>query len=215
MGTASGAETVGEAQEIDLVDLVEDRHHGLLDDLVLQGRDAQRTLPAVGLRDVSPFRRLRPIGARVDPPMQVRQAIVEAVLVLLPGHAVHPRGCVPLEGKEAVPEQIDRDMVEQGGEPRTLIPACRFAHTLHSGQPVSPALRPARGLRQRVPLSRSPSLHSLRRRWWSVLVRGLLWYYATVRLPSAGHAGRAACGLLRPTRRTICGGQRWDLSVPV
>jgi hypothetical protein len=64
--------------------LVEDRHHGLLDDLVFQGRDAQRMLPAVGLRDVSPFRRLRPIGARVDPPVQVRQAIFETFLVLRP-----------------------------------------------------------------------------------------------------------------------------------
>ena len=36
--------------EVDLIDLVEDRHHGLLDDLVLQRRDAQRTLPSVSLR---------------------------------------------------------------------------------------------------------------------------------------------------------------------
>ena len=43
MRAATGSEAVGEAQEVDLVDLVEHRHHGLLDDLVLQGRDAQRS----------------------------------------------------------------------------------------------------------------------------------------------------------------------------
>ena len=50
MRAAARAEPVGEAFEVDLVNLVEDRHHGLLDDFVLQCRDAQRTLPPVGLR---------------------------------------------------------------------------------------------------------------------------------------------------------------------
>src|SRR5262249_20809634 len=63
------------------------------------------------------------------------------------------------------------------------------------GRSCENALRPARGLRQRVSLRRSPSLHPLRRRWRSVLVRRLLRYYATVRLPNAVHAGRTAAGL--------------------
>ena len=36
--------------EVDLIDLVEDRHHGLLHDFVFQRRDAQRTFPPVSLR---------------------------------------------------------------------------------------------------------------------------------------------------------------------
>jgi len=48
---ASGPESVRESQEIDFVDLVEYPHYGLLDDLVLQGRDAQRSLSSIGLRD--------------------------------------------------------------------------------------------------------------------------------------------------------------------
>jgi hypothetical protein len=52
MRAASGPEPVGKAFEVDLVNLVEDRHHGLLNDFVLQRRDAQRTLPPVGLRDI-------------------------------------------------------------------------------------------------------------------------------------------------------------------
>ena len=50
MWAATGTEPVREALEVDLVYLVEDRHHGLLNDLVLQRRDAQRTLPPVSLR---------------------------------------------------------------------------------------------------------------------------------------------------------------------
>jgi hypothetical protein len=50
MRAATWPEAVGEAQEVDLIDLVEHRHHRLLDDLVLQPRDTQRALPPVGLR---------------------------------------------------------------------------------------------------------------------------------------------------------------------
>jgi RNA-directed DNA polymerase len=42
---------VRKAFEVDLVYLIEDRHHGLLNDFVLPRRDAQRTLPPVGLRN--------------------------------------------------------------------------------------------------------------------------------------------------------------------
>ena len=50
MRAAARAEPVGEASKVDLVNLVEDRHHGLLDDFVLQRRNAQRALPPVGFR---------------------------------------------------------------------------------------------------------------------------------------------------------------------
>ena len=50
MRTAARTEPVGEALEVDLINLIEDRHHGLLDDFVFQCRDAQRTLPPIGLR---------------------------------------------------------------------------------------------------------------------------------------------------------------------
>ena len=50
MRAAARTEPVREALEVDLVYLIEDRHHGLLDDFVLHCRDAQRTLPSVGLR---------------------------------------------------------------------------------------------------------------------------------------------------------------------
>src|SRR5437667_1049754 len=51
MRAATGPEPVREALEVDLINLVEDRHHGLLNDFVLQRCDAQRTLPPVSLRN--------------------------------------------------------------------------------------------------------------------------------------------------------------------
>jgi hypothetical protein len=50
MRVATRPEPIREALEVHLINLIEDGHHGLLDDLVLQRRDAQRTLPSVGLR---------------------------------------------------------------------------------------------------------------------------------------------------------------------
>jgi hypothetical protein len=69
---AAGPEAVGEAQEVGLVDRVEHRRHGVLDDFVLQRRDAQRPHPPVGLGNKCPLRRLRPVGALVDPRVPVR-----------------------------------------------------------------------------------------------------------------------------------------------
>ena len=47
---ASRPEPVGKALEVHLVNLIENDHHGLLNNLVFQRRDAQRTFPPVGLR---------------------------------------------------------------------------------------------------------------------------------------------------------------------
>jgi hypothetical protein len=52
MRTTPRSVPIGEPSKILLVDLGEDGHHGLLDDLVFQGGDPQRTLPPIGLRDV-------------------------------------------------------------------------------------------------------------------------------------------------------------------
>ena len=98
---APGPESIGEAQEVDFVDLVEHPHHGLLDDLVLQGRDAQRSLSSVGLRDEDATRRLRPVGALMDPAMEIAEPIFEVDVVLLPGYAVDSRGRFVFEREEA------------------------------------------------------------------------------------------------------------------
>src|SRR6516225_3887952 len=67
MRAATGTEPVREAFEVDLIYLVEDRHHGLLNDFVLQRRDAQRTLPSVSLRNKDSSRRFCPIRSTMNP----------------------------------------------------------------------------------------------------------------------------------------------------
>src|SRR5258708_32056264 len=74
MRAAIGAEPVREALEVDLIYLVEDRHHSLLNDFVLQRRDAQRTLPPVGLRNKDSPRRFCPIRSTVHPAVQRQSA---------------------------------------------------------------------------------------------------------------------------------------------
>src|SRR6202453_5406498 len=44
---APRTKTIREAEKVFLVNLIEDRDHSLLDDLILQCRDPQRTLPSV------------------------------------------------------------------------------------------------------------------------------------------------------------------------
>ena len=85
---APGPEPIGEPQKVLFVNLVEDRHYGLLNDLILQGCDAQGTLPSIGFRNVGSLGRLRSIRPPMDSAMQVRQLLIQARLVLLPRHAI-------------------------------------------------------------------------------------------------------------------------------
>jgi hypothetical protein len=62
------------------VDLVEDRHYGLMNDLVLQGCYAQGALPPIGFRDIGFFGRLRSIRRSMDSAMQVCQLLIQARL---------------------------------------------------------------------------------------------------------------------------------------
>src|SRR5450631_3313707 len=52
MLAAPRIETIGEPHKILFVNLIEDRRHGLLNDFILQGCDAQGTLPPIGFRNV-------------------------------------------------------------------------------------------------------------------------------------------------------------------
>src|SRR5207249_10967145 len=165
------------------VNLVEDRHHRSLDQLILQGCDAQGTLPPISFRDVGSLGRLRSIRSPMDAAMQVRQFLLQVRAVLLPGHAVDSGRRLALQRVVAVPQQLDRNVVEQRREPRPLIPPCCFTHTAQVVQLAGPALGPGRGRLPDVLLGRSPSLHALRR-CLLTLVRALRRYYSTVRPPT-------------------------------
>lgn len=204
-------EPVRQAQEFFLPDRTQHGHHGLLDDLVLQSRNAQRSHPPVGLRDEDPPGRQRPISSRVDPPVQVREAFRKVGFVLLPRHPINAGSGSPFQGEEARGHQRDRDVMQQGGELRLLIPPCDFPHTIQVGRRETPALRPARGFPGRVPLGGRPSLPHLRGCSQPTLVRRVHRYYAALRRPDPVRARRAACGLLSPTR----GARGWGRDLPV
>src|SRR5258708_6720397 len=104
MRAASGAEPVRKALEVDLVYLIEDRHHGLLNNFVLQRRDAQRTLPPVGLRYKDSSRRFCPIRSTVHPAVQIDKSILKPGFILLPRYAVYSGRSFTLKRVEAVAE---------------------------------------------------------------------------------------------------------------
>src|SRR5207245_9071894 len=98
MRAATGPEPVRKAFEVGLVNLVEDRHHGLLDDLVLQCRDAQGALPPIGLRYVDSSRRLCPVRSTMHSTVQIVQSICQSDFILLHTHAIDSRRGLTLLG---------------------------------------------------------------------------------------------------------------------
>src|SRR6202790_5006108 len=79
--------------------------------------------------------------------MKIGQSILEPVFILLPGDTVHSGCGLPLEGVKAFPQQIDCQMVEQGGELHLLIFLCCFPH---ASQPLGHALPALRRVRVRL-----------------------------------------------------------------
>src|SRR5262245_66433065 len=91
MLAAPRAEAIREAQKVFLVDLVDDGDHGLLDDLVFQSRNPQRTLSSIFFLYVHSSRWLRSIPSAMYSTVEIDEAILQAGLILLPRHSVHSR----------------------------------------------------------------------------------------------------------------------------
>jgi hypothetical protein len=160
--TAPRSEPIREPHEVLLVDLVQDRDHGVLNDFVLHGSNAQRALSSVGLGNVGSLGRLRTTRPAMHAAVKIQHTCLEVRLVVLPRDGIHTGRSIPLERVEAVPEQRDRDVVEQRGEPCPLVLTCNFPHTEQAAQRAGPALCPGRGRLLDVLLGRSPSLRALR-----------------------------------------------------
>src|SRR6476659_8280443 len=95
--TASRPKPVRKALEVHLVNLIQDGDYGLLNNLVLQGRNPQRTLPPIGLRDIDSPRRLRLVCATVYAAVQIDEPTLQPRSVLLPRLTVNARCCLPLQ----------------------------------------------------------------------------------------------------------------------
>ena len=128
--------------------------------------------------------------------MQMGQPTLQPGLVLLPRHAVHPRGGFSLQRVKAPSEQIDREVVEQSGELHLLVFLRGFPHTRQPLGHACPALGRVRVRRRGVLLDQRPSLPILRRECFLV-VRMIHRYYAAVRLLGDVHTGRTASAFAR------------------
>jgi hypothetical protein len=180
---ASRPETVAEAAEVLLVAGVQRFDRRPLDDLVLQRRDAERPLPPVRLGYVVTARWLRPVAAALDAGVQVLKPGFQTGAAVPPRQSVHSRRRFPLKLVIGPAQQIDVDVVEQGGEPFRSPVLCCLPYALQSGGHAGPALCPGHVDLARVPLGPGPSLRRLHpRRRGSV--RRLLRSYGRVRLLS-------------------------------
>jgi hypothetical protein len=194
---ASRAESVGEAEEVGLVDGVKHLDGRALDDLVLQRRHAERPLPSIGLGDVDSFDRLRPVRPSFQPLGKVSEVLLQGLSILPPRHTVDTGRGVPLQAEICLPEPVDVvDVKPEVGEPQLSIPNRCFPYSLQRTLQVQSGLRPGPGLLWRVALGQPPFLHPLRR-WRSgpaTFVRRLRRYYEAVRLPTPVHHRRAPFG---------------------
>src|SRR5450755_3747319 len=89
-------EPVRKAQEVHLINFIENGHHSLLNNFVLQRCDAQRALSSVGLRYIDSSRGLRPVRTTMNPTAQIGKPTLQPGLILFPPHAIHPRRSSPL-----------------------------------------------------------------------------------------------------------------------
>jgi len=128
--SASGPKPVGEPQEVRLVDGVQHLDYGALDDLVLQRGDPERPQPPVRLRDVHPARRLGPVRAPLNPPVQIAEVLLQLLPVGLPRLAVDPGGRPRAQRPIRAAEAIDIDVMQERGEPRVPVLRGDVPHTV-------------------------------------------------------------------------------------
>ena len=81
----------------------DDSHYRLLDDLVFQGDNAERSCPTVRFGYCNPSRRQRPIRSRMYASVQVEQSPFQSVLVLPPHQTIHASRCGLLQVVEGAP----------------------------------------------------------------------------------------------------------------
>ena len=82
MLATSWPEPIRETPKVLFVNLIEDRDHGMLDDLVLKRRNPQWPLPPIGLRNIHSSGWLRTVRTTVNPTVKINQVTFQ------PGDAV-------------------------------------------------------------------------------------------------------------------------------
>ena len=202
-------EPVPEAEKVLFVNGAEHLDDGPLDDFVLQRGNAERSLPPVRLRDVRPSNRARSERAPLDAGGQVAEVVLQRLAVVPPRFAVDAGGSVPFQRGIRRSQTVDVvHVVQQRGEPLSLVPSCCLTYPLDAIRRLHPALSPVVVTVGRVPLGQLASLHRLRRRSPG-LVRRLRGSYRAVRLPAVVHHRRESLDFpMRPATLVATGNRR-------
>ena len=140
---SSRPKPIAEPEKVLLVYLLQNNPHGLLDNLVFQGRNAQGTQTSIRLGNVLSLGGLCPVGTAMNPLSEVLQIGFQIAAILMPRHSVHPRSCALLQIEEARFQEFWRHVVQQGGEPCFLISTCghSYAQQAHSSPLSRPRVR--------------------------------------------------------------------------
>src|SRR6202049_1456065 len=137
----------------------------------------------------------------------------EILEIVLEGRAVVPPRLSIDTGRgfllqaEVSPAQRVRvvDVVQKRREPQLLIHTCCLTYPFQRTERVRPARSPGRVLLGQVPFGQTSSLHPLRDRL-SGVVRGLLRYSRSVRLPRSVRHRRTSLGFpMRPKATAVLG----------
>jgi hypothetical protein len=115
----------------------------------------------------------------MHPPMQVLKVALQILPVGVPRHAVYARGRRRAQRPVRLAEAIDRDVMQQRGEPRVPVRLRHMTHAIKRTWRAEPGTVSGARFACRVSLGRSPSLHHFRSRLPG-LVRRLRRYYTTV-----------------------------------
>ena len=133
MGAASGPEAVRAVQKVLLVDRLQHLAHGVLDQLVLERRDANRPRLPLRFGDVDTSDRLMAVPLRLQPPVQVLEVRLQALPVLLLGDPIHPHRRVPTLAAIGALKGRHIDEMRQCVEPSFGF-ALRSFHYLHKSR---------------------------------------------------------------------------------
>src|SRR6202035_5062247 len=177
-----------------------------LDDFVFQRRDSERSLPPISLRDVHPTHRLRSVRSSLQPFGKILKIHLQLLSVVPPRLPVHARRGFLLQTEVGHAQRVQVvDVVQERRELQLLILSCCLAYPLQRTGRVFPARCPGRVLLGQVPFGQTSSLHPLRHRLPG-LVRELLRYYRSVRLPRSVRHRRASLDFpMRPKATSALG----------
>src|SRR5467141_2282577 len=161
----------------------------------------------LGLRDKHPTHRLRSVRSSLQPFGKILEMHFQLLTVMPPRLPIHAWRGFLLQAEVSHAQRFQVvDVLQKRREPQLLILSCCLTYPLHRAERVFPARCPGRVLLLQVPFGQTLSLHPLRVRLPG-LVRGLLRYYWSVRLPrSVRHRRMSLDFPMRPRATAARGG---------